>query len=235
MNIVILNVLCEGQAEERFATKVLSPYLRNIGIIVKAQILVTNKRRNIRGGMISYERVKMDLNLWIKQHSRKTYETHYFTTMFDLYRLPDDFPGYGDALKMADCYAIVYELEKAFAEEINFNRFIPYIQLHEFEALVFCGLEHLLEDYPDMKKEIEFLKAIPDQYDSNPEKINNSTRTAPSKRIIKSFESKHHYDKPKSGELVTSRVGIQGLKERCLHFREWIEKLEKLATNKEIK
>jgi len=49
--------------------------------------------------MISYERAKNDLLLWIKQHSTKTYETHYFTTMFDLYALPDDFPGFAAANK----------------------------------------------------------------------------------------------------------------------------------------
>ena len=229
MSQVILNVLCEGQTEERFATKVLNPYLKGFGVIVKAQLLVTNKKRNVRGGMISYQRAKMDLDLWISQHRKKTYETHYFTTMFDLYKLPDDFPGYREAYKTADCYRVVNKLEESFGSEINDCRFIPYIQLHEFEALVFCGLDYLLDDYPDMKKEIELLKLIPSQYGGNPEKINNSPTTAPSKRIIKSFESKHHYDKPKSGELVTSKVGIPKLKDKCLHFKEWIEKIEMMC------
>ena len=228
MSQVILNVLCEGQTEERFAKKVLTPYLNDFSIIVKTQLLLTNKKRNIRGGMISYERVKMDLGLWIKQQSTKTYEIHYFTTMFDLYKLPDDFPGYKDAHKSTDCYEIVNKLEKTFGLDVNFHRFIPYIQLHEFEALVFCGLDYLLDEYPDMKKEIDILKTIPNKYDNNPEKINNSPATAPSKRIIKSFESKHHYDKPKLGELVTRKVGIPELKKKCFHFKQWIEKLEGL-------
>lgn len=229
MSQVILNVLCEGPTEERFVTKVLSPYLRDFGVIVKAQLLVTNKKKNIRGGMISYQRAKMDLDLWSKQHSKKTYETHYFTTMFDLYKLPDDFPNYKEALKETDCYRVVNTLEEAFGTAIGFKNFIPYIQVHEFEALVFCGLNHLLIDYPDMTKQIEELKKVLASYDDNPEKINNSPTTAPSKQIIKAFESKHHYDKPKSGELVTSKVGIPDLKEKCPHFKEWIEKLEKLA------
>ncbi len=89
MSQVILNVLCEGQTEDRFAQNVLKPYLKNFRIVVKTQLLLTNRKKDIRGGMISYERVKTDLSLWIKQHSRKTYETHYFTTMFDLYALPN--------------------------------------------------------------------------------------------------------------------------------------------------
>ena len=230
MNQVILNVLCEGQTEERFVKKVLKPYLKNFGSIVKAQLLLTSKKKNVRGGMISYERAKTDLNLWNKQHIRNTHETHFFTTMFDFYKLPKDFPGYKDALKTTNCYAAIGKLEKDFKLDIKINRFIPYIQLHEFEALVFCGLDHLLEDYPDMGCEVEYLKTIVKEFDNNPEKINNRPESSPSKRIINSFKSKHHYDKPKSGELVTSSVGIPLLKARCIHFKEWIEKLEKIAT-----
>lgn len=229
MSQVILNVLCEGQTEERFAKSVLKDHLKSFKIVVKTTILVTNKKKNIRGGMLSYQQAKTDLELLVKQHSKKTYEKHFYTTMFDLYALPNNFPGYADALKIQDCYAVTKKLEDEFGKDINHHLFIPYIQLHEFEALVFCGLEYLLIDYPDMKKQIEELEKVLVSYDNNPEKINNSPATAPSKRIIKSFESKHHYNKPKSGELVTGKVGISSLKEKCLHFREWIESLEKIA------
>jgi hypothetical protein len=222
-------VLCEGQTEDRFAQNVLKPYLKGFGIIVRTQLLLTNRKKNIRGGMISYERAKTDLTLWIKQHNRKTYETHYFTTMFDLYKLPTDFPGYEEAIKKSDCYAQVQKLEEEFSSDIDIEYFIPHIQLHEFEALVFCGLEHLLADYPDMTKEIENLRKILCKFDDNPEKINNNVKTAPSKRIIKAFELKHHYDKAKMGEFVTAKVGISGLKEKCFHFKEWIERLERIT------
>nr|WP_320037267.1 DUF4276 family protein [uncultured Bacteroides sp.] len=233
MNQIILNVLCEGPTEDRFVQKVLKPYLKDFGIVVKTQLLLTNKKKNIRGGMISYERAKNDLLLWIKQHSTKTYETHYFTTMFDLYALPDDFPGFAAANKKTNCYDTVHLLEAEFGKDVTSDCFIPYIQLHEFEALVFCGLEYLLVDYPDMTKEVESLREVLTRYDQNPEKINNSPSTAPSRRIIKAFESKHHYDKPKQGEFVTDKVGIAGLKDRCSHFKEWIEKLEKIIESVE--
>ncbi|MDR2147668.1 MAG: DUF4276 family protein [Tannerella sp.] len=229
MSQVILNILCEGQTEDRFAQNVLKPSLKNLDIVVKTQLLVTNRKKNIRGGMISYEQAKTDLSLWIKQHSSKSHETHYFTTMFDFYALPNDFPGYEDANQTSDCYASVLKLEKEFSKDIHFARFIPYIQLHEFEALVFCGLEHLLVDYPDMTKEIRQLGKVLEKYGGNPEKINKNPETAPSKQIIKTFELKHHYDKPKLGEFVTRKVGITGLKEKCPHFKEWIEKLEKIT------
>ncbi|GHT29324.1 hypothetical protein AGMMS49574_05760 [Bacteroidia bacterium] len=229
MSQIILNVLCEGPTEDRFANHVLKSYLKDFNIVVKTTILFTSKKKNIRGGMLSYKQAKNDLELLIKQHSKKTYETHYYTTMFDLYALPDNFPNYKVANKIADCYKKVEKLEEEFAKDINSAKFIPYIQLHEFEALVFCGLEHLLVDYPDMTKQVENLKKIVASYSNNTEKINNNPATAPSKRIIKEFEKFHHYDKPKSGEFVTDKVGIEALKDKCPHFKEWIEKLEKLS------
>jgi hypothetical protein len=228
MSQVILHILCEGQTEDRFANSVLKAYLRSHDIAVKTTILVTNKKKNSRGGIFSYTQAKNDLELLFKQHSKNTFETHYYTTMFDLYALPDDFPGYSAARTIPDCYQKVEKLEHCFAQEIKSPKFIPYIQLHEFEALVFCGLEHLLVDYPDMEKQVKNLQKVIVQYTNNTEKINDNPATAPSKRIIKEFESKHHYDKPKSGTFVTDKVGIETLKGRCPHFKEWIEKLEKL-------
>jgi hypothetical protein len=227
---VILNVLCEGQTEERFVGKVLKDYLKKMGIVVKAQILVTNKKKNCKGGMLSYEQVKRDLTIWIKQNESIPTERHYYTTMFDLYALPNDFPDYAEALKTTDCYERIQLLEKGFANDIYNFHFIPYIQLHEFEALVFCGLDYLLDDYPDIERQIENLKKVVEtKYSNNPELINTSPETAPSRRIIKEFEKYRHYNKPKSGEFVTSKLGIDKLKEKCKHFKEWVEKLEKIT------
>ena len=231
MNQMILHVLCKGQTEERFVAKVLKNYLKDFGIIVKALLLLTNKKKNIRGGMISYHHAKRDLKSSFMQHCNKTDETHYFTTMFDFYKLPDDFPGNKNVNMTTDCYSKVRMLEENFKKDINYQRFIPYIQLHEFEALVFCGLDYLLEEYPDMGKEVDQLKKIVEDFDGNPEKINNRPESSPSKRIGNIFGTKRHYNKPMSGVSVTSKVGISILKEQCTHFKEWIEKLEKISSD----
>lgn len=57
MNRIIVNVLCEGATEENFVKKVLSPYLKQFGMVAKARQLTTNKKEGIRGGMGSYQRV----------------------------------------------------------------------------------------------------------------------------------------------------------------------------------
>ena len=119
-------------------------------------------------------------------------------------------------------------METAFAEAINDDRFIPYIQLHEFEALLFCGIEHLAKRYPGCEKRCEQLRKDLEKA-GNPELINNSPETAPSKRIIKAIEGdkKRHYNynKPATGKDVTKNVGMDELRTRCKHFDEWIEKL----------
>jgi hypothetical protein len=226
MSTVILNVLCEGQTEERFVKEVLKPYLQDKGIIVKHRLLLTGKKKNVRGGMLGYEKVKNDLVTWIKQTVNKKSEQHYFTTMFDLYALPDDFPGWKDAMGKKDKYHQVQTVEEAFFQDIDHHCFIPYIQLHEFEALVFCGLDKLLVDYPKCQKGIKELKKTLSDYNNNPEEINNSPRTAPSKRIIEALKGEYNYNKPKSGATVTKTIGIDGLRLQCRHFDEWIKKLE---------
>ena len=86
----------------------------------------------------------------------------------------------------------------------------------------------MLNDYPAMTKQIDNLQKIVEKFDNNTEKIDGNPHRAPSKRIIKEFEPFHHYDKPKTGLLVTGNVGIDGLKKKCPHFKEWIEKLENI-------
>jgi hypothetical protein len=230
MSQVVLNVLCEGRSEETFVKSVLKAYLMEFGVVVKSQMLLTNKKRNFRGGMISFERAKQDILLWIKQHREQTYETHYFTTMFDYYALPTDFPCYADAQKAGDGYAAVDLIEKSFKEDIHHSHFIPYIQLYEFESLVFCGLEQLLNEYPNMERQIEELRAALHSCGDNPEAIDSGQETAPSKRLIAAVAPTYRYDKKATGEYVTKQVGIPQLKMRCRHFKEWIEKLEKLGS-----
>ena len=91
------------------------------------------KAREYRGGLLGYERAKKDIRAWLKEDKHTECR---FTTMFDLYALPDDFPGYAEAMSTSDPYDRVGILEQKMAEDIGDSRFIPYIQLHEFEALI---------------------------------------------------------------------------------------------------
>lgn len=229
MKTKIVHVLCEGQTEQGFVEEVLRPYLQVHGVTgVKSLLITTNKKKNARGGMLAYSQAVTDLELLRKMKPDGEYERHIFTTMFDLYALPDDFPSYEAAQALSEPYERVAALETAFAEAINDGRFIPYIQLHEFEALLFCGIEHLARRYPGCEKRCEQLKEDLKKA-GNPELINNSPETAPSKRIIQAIEGSkkqhYNYNKPATGKDVTKSVGIDELRAQCKHFNEWIEKL----------
>lgn len=227
MNTTILNILCEGPTEERFVKDVLKPFLFGFGIVIKRQLLYTSRKKEAQGGLISYQQAKNDLLMWMKSVAHRNSETHYFTTMFDLYALPTDFPGMSHYNGISDAYVKVENIERAFALDINSPNFIPYIQLHEFEALMFCDIKKLTIEYPQCSKEIENLENDLAKYNGNPELINNSPETAPSKRIIAAIEGKHkyNYNKPRSGAVVTASIGLPTLMQNCRHFREWIDKI----------
>ena len=63
--------------------------------------------------------------------------------MVDLYALPSEFPGWDEAKGKTHPIERVAVLEKALETEFAESRFLPFIQLHEFEALVYCDLGEL--------------------------------------------------------------------------------------------
>lgn len=229
MRTVYLHVLCEGQTELRFASKVLTPYLVVKGIIVLPQLLITCRKKNARGGILSYQHAKRDLTFMIRGSQDNEQQVHYFTSMFDLYALPDDFPGFAEASTLKD-YRQVVKLEEAFGKDVNYYKFIPYIQLHEFEALVLCDIDGLKDSYPKAAKGLTELKnEVTTQYGDNMELVDNSVDTAPSKRIIKALKDKYHYDKPKSGTEITDKIGIDTLRAKCQHFNDWLTDIERIC------
>ena len=135
--MIRLHVTAEGQTEQEFVKTVLTPHLANCEVYADARCVLTSKDKRsckeYRGGLIGYQKAKNDILAWMKED--KNAECR-FTTMFDLYALPDDFPGYDEAGKQANPYRQVQLLEDALAEDIGDLRFVPYIQLHEFETLV---------------------------------------------------------------------------------------------------
>ena len=224
----ILHILCEGQTEERFVKEVLSPYLQQFNIYPKPILLLTSKKKNARGGMLSYAQAKRDLAILQKQFRDNTSEHHMFTTMFDYYALPDDFPGVEESTEIQNVRDRISFLEDKFAEDMGRGAFIPYIQLHEFEALLFVDIIKLQTEYPLSSEKIRILKEETDIY-GDPELINNSPDTAPSKRIIAALAQEYHYNKVQSGTAVAYAIGIEALLKNCQHFNEWINVIQLLA------
>ena len=62
---------------------------------------------------------------------------------------------------------------------------------------------------------------------TNVELINDRKEKAPSKRIIVAIPE-HEGQKDTVGPIVAQDIGLEKLKKSCIHFNEWITKLEKL-------
>ena len=222
-----LNFIVEGQTEEAFVKRILSPHLANLEVYVKVRCVLTSWKNNIkhRGGIKNYEKARNDINAWIKEDRNSDV---CFTTMFDVYGLPTNFPGYKDAKQIADPYGRVKVLEDALREDISDRRFIPHFQLHEFEALLLSDPQKLDAQF-DNSTGIRRLVDMVAGFDS-PELINDGNNTAPSKRIIGEIPE-YEKMKPSAAPIVAEKIGLPTLRLKCKHFGEWLCRLETL--NKE--
>ncbi|MEE9382313.1 MAG: DUF4276 family protein [Nannocystaceae bacterium] len=223
MSGVYLCVLVEGRTELNFAKNVLAPYLASSRVWVHPQQVLTSRARRgrpaYRGGLSSYARTRSDLQVWMRQRASDQVR---FSTIFDLYGLPKDFPGLTAA--PPEPYARVGAIEAAMAKDIDDARLIPYVQLHEFEALVLADVNRLGEEYFEHSRALQSLAS--DLLSLNPELINDSPNTAPSKRILASIPE---YNKSGTGVDLVKSIGVDALRKRCRHFGAWVTKLEDLG------
>src|SRR5262249_34587243 len=114
-------------------------------------------------------------------------------------------------------------LETAFQTEMRDLRFFPYIQLHEFEALLYCDLSQLQLRIPNSETAIGALSE--DVAGLAPEEINEGATTAPSKRIIRHLPI-YERTKVRIGAPAAAAIGLPALRERCPHFDSWVRGLE---------
>jgi hypothetical protein len=182
------------------------------------------ERQDLSGGIVSYAKLKNDLQRWMKEDQNPEAR---FTSMVDLYALPEDFPGFLPGAALNDPLQRVELLEQAFAHDIADHRFIPYLQLHEFEALVFVDPSKLDLEFIDRDPAIQALMRIRNQF-ANPEDIDDGEDTAPSKRIIKELPE-YSGRKVTAGPRIAEAIGLDALRKECSHFDSWLTKLEQLA------
>ena len=221
-----LHITAEGQTEESFVNDTLKPHLASYGVYADVRRVLTGKKHGklYRGGMTNYAKAKNDIVRWLKEERGNGDVA--FSTMFDLYALPEDFPGFTEAKRLNNPYQKVAAIEEAFARDIDDYRFIPYIQLHEFEALLFVNPQLFEIEYFDTPEAIDELQKIAEKF-ANPELIDQGPETAPSKRIIKVLPD-YENNKPAVGSMIAHEIGIDELRKACAHFNEWFAKLEQL-------
>ena len=207
-----LYIVVEGQTEEEFVTKVLAPHLLGQGILCVTPVAV-HRGRGARGGMVSYKPLKDDILRLLGDG-----DAPIVSTLIDFFRCPDT-PGKEVWNKASNHQQEVELREQEIGRDIGSGRFIPYIQLHEFEALLFSS-DVAFEKLFSSKEADELSKIVKDY--SNPEEINSSPEGAPSKRIMAIVPT---YNKVLHGELIADAIGIEIILERCPRFRAWVERL----------
>lgn len=215
-----LNLIVEGQSEETFVRDVFAPYLAQFDIFATARCINTTKKKIVtrvnRGGVTNYDKAKTDIERWLSSDQRA-----YVSTMLDLYALPADFPGMqGHALRgLAKAQHIQTEL----ATDLGNARFVPYVMLHEFEALILTAPRVIDEVIPGSTGGAQLeVECAPF---TTPEDINDGPTTAPSKRILRCCPG---YNKVLHGSRITNKLGIDNVRTRCPHFSNWITTLTNL-------
>lgn len=201
--------IAEGSTEVQFIENSLRYHFaeRNIGDI----------RAFNMGGSNSYMRYRKDVTTFLKRENDII-----VTSLIDFFRLPSDFPGYESAKKLNGTQSQIEYIELKMSESINHNRFIPYIQLHEFEGLLFTDMKGFNQIPGCDARALAELKSIIDNY-TNPELINDGAETSPSKRLKRIVSA---YDKPLYGAYIALENGLDSIINKCPRFKGWLERLE---------
>lgn len=220
VNLVILG---EGQTEEVFVREVLAPELAARGIFVHAQTVKSS--RTGRGGALNLDRVRKNLRDILGQRSDT-----YVSTLFDLYGLGPSFADFAQSRQhppASRARRIEHHLHQDIVAHSGCRRerFIPHVQPHEFEALLFSDVRHISATRPEWAQYCSDLKRVREEYE-NPEHINDSPTTAPSKRLMNLL--KPSYKKTTHGPVIAKRIGQATIRAACPHFGQWFDKLTAL-------
>jgi hypothetical protein len=223
-----LFIYVEGQEEELFVNRVLSSHLRSFGVNVKKPILAATSFRIgddsesevTVGGVTNYEAIREDIVYQFATGEIQAADV--LTTLIDLYALPASFPGHKEAITQGLTGGKkAAHIEKAWKAGIGHANFFPYIQTHEFEALVLTRPSVLAEFYPEHAARIEHLRTACAPF-STPEDINETKATSPSHRILAHVPTYQKID----GFRHLQNIGLPELKAHCPRFKEWLERCE---------
>ncbi len=228
-----LLVHVEGQTEESFVKEILEPHLCcNFGYSSVGARLIGNARQRIRrGGIRTWPTVQQDIVHHLREDSGC-----FATIMVDYYGLPKSgagaWPGRAKASsspfsKKAEIVEnrISNDVCSQMGSAFNKSRFIPYLMMHEFEALLFSDCTNFCNGIgrPELTEKFQRIR---DQF-ANPEEIDDTPDRAPSKRIQELIEG---YEKPLLGTLGVLHIGLDQIRTECPNFSNWMDKLERLPT-----
>ncbi len=200
--MVRLAISVEGPTEERFVHMVMVPYLEARKIYAVPLLL------GRAGGDVSLPRIKKDLNRLARSFDK-------VTTLYDFY-------GFRGKDETENKESLEQKIVDSAAKPLR-DRIIPYVQMYEFEGLLFSSPEAIESNILQTGLS-DWAQGIVNEFDGNPEKINDSKNTAPSKRLLR----KADYIKTVHGPDIAVEIGLDGLRGKCPGFDAWLNQLEGL-------
>ena len=226
-----LLVHVEGQTEETFVNEVLAPHLYDRGFSsVGARLMGSARQRSRRGGIKAWPAVRND----ILKHLLEDQEC-IATTMVDYYGMPAHgskaWPGRSQAAGLEFAHKamtieqrLAAEVAQAMSAGFDDRRFIPYVMMHEYEAILFSDCAVFADGIgrPELASQLQDIR---NQF-GTPEEIDDLPDTAPSRRIIALVPG---YQKPIDGGMAALEIGLDTIRAECPNFRRWIERLEIIA------
>lgn len=209
----------EGQTELVLGTH-LQEHLGSRRVWLQPVIVKTRRAGSEpahRGGVSKWSLLRREILALLRDTSAAC-----VTTMYDFYRLPSDVPGMHDRERLPAGHRRVEYVEQAMTADINDERFLPYLALHETEALVLAAPAVVLDQVapPGVANRLRGECA-----GREPELVNE---TAPPSHVLK--ESWPGYVKEVDGPLVVESAGLDEVRERCPHFDAWLTRLEALGS-----
>lgn len=216
-----LIIVCEGQTEQSFCQNVLSPYFQDKGIVVEAPTI-----KHSHGGIVPWETLKRQLVEHLHEGDAIV------TMLIDFYRIKDSyqFPGWEESKTIKNSQdkmnGLFQDMSKDIPEGLR-RRFVPYIQLHEFEGLLFSEILAFRNNFLPEECDFDAIQSTIDEFET-PEDINNKPETAPSSRLKAAVAG---YDKVVYGSLLAEEMGLSIIRSRCPLFNSWIERVEEMCNN----
>ncbi len=222
-----LLVQVEGETEESFVNEVLAPHLYDHGYTsVSARLLGNARQRRRRGGIKDWPSVRKNITDHLTQDLGII-----VTTMVDYYGLPCTWSGRAEAPsrifpeRAATVEReILADVSDKMGSSFDPSRFVPYVVMHEFEGLLFSDPDGFAHGIGRDDLSPKF-RAIRGEFET-PEHINDSTTTAPSKRIMCLMP---RYQKPLNGVQAAQQIGLDAIRRECPLFSAWVERLERLG------
>jgi Domain of unknown function (DUF4276) len=197
--MIRLGISVEGATEREFVNRSLRPHLLRFGVQATAI--------DLRGN-VSLDKISGVLPALLGGFDR-------VTTLYDFY-----------GFKGRDGHT-VDEMELSIGQLVSAEhawRVIAYVQLYEFEALLFAVPHQVIQRMAGTPAQrVAMQDAV--RRSGSPESVNGRFETSPARRIKTLFLG---FDKKLHGPEILAAAGLETVRAACPRFNAWLTRLENL-------